>query len=191
MKPSFIKTGRIRTRVRIACYVAAMLLLGLAAGYSGRQSPRVVWGQEPALEEPYTCEEWTIDGWSTPREGPPRGYVFFHKGPTDEEPRHLYEVLKEGYGMMIYCYSPERLCFDARFKLFAHDRGMLADTTDMAQLKRAISQIPAGETILLINTCGGGTHFGLDPAVLDEIADFCQRRGVKFMYAEGVICGCA
>ncbi len=134
-----------------------------------------------------------MDGWNTPREGPPRGYIFFRQGPTDGYPRHRYQVLREGYGMMIFCedYSPEREFPTARFKLFAHDRGMIVETTDMARLKRAISQIPAGETILFIRTCGGGTHHGIDPRVLEEIEDFCRHKGVKFMYANGLICLCA
>jgi len=108
------------------------------------------------------------------------------------ETRYCYHVLNEGYGMMIFCedYSSEREFPTARFKLFAYNRGMLVNTTDMAQLKRAISHIPAGETILLINTCGGGTHHGMNPDVLDEIEDFCRRKGVKFMYAVGRICTC-
>ena len=132
-----------------------------------------------------------MDGWNMPREGSPRGYIFFEQAPTAGT-RRRYQVLKEGYGMMIFCedYSPEREFPTARFKLFAHNRGMLADTTDMARLKRAISQLPAGETILLIDTCGGGTHYGMNPDLLDEIKDFCQRRGVKFMHANGLICTC-
>jgi hypothetical protein len=182
---------------RIACCVTVTCLLLSLGACSRKPEPQAAKGQGPPRKEHHVCAEWTMQGLPAPREGPPQnGYVFLEWIRDDPGGgiRHNYAVLTEGYGMMIFCGDrpPGQEYPTVRFKLFAHDRGLIVATTDLAELKRAIAQIPKGQTIRLIDTCCASIHSGMNPATRDETADFCRRRGIKFAdNEEGVICTCA
>ncbi len=134
--------------------------------------------------------EWTREGLPTSKEGSPRdGYIFLRWTTGDGG----YAVLSEGYGMMIRCdgFSPQTRYPIPHFELFGADRGPMVQTADMVKLKRAISMIPAGETLRLFDTCCASQHSGMDPNVLEEIKDFCQWREIKYIdSSEGIVCTC-
>lgn len=95
---------------------------------------------------------------------------------------------------MIFCEAcpPERKYPIPRFRLFSHDRGVLIETTDIAEFRQALSLIAPGETLRLMDTCCGGTHSGIDPDVLKGIGSFCRAQGIIYLDNEtGVICTCA
>jgi hypothetical protein len=179
--------------------VAAFVLFLLTPGCTRRQHPAA---QEPdpdaqgadSTKVRHVVSEWTREGLCTQRKGPPKdGYVFFAWTTAGGETTMRYAVLKEGYGMMIRCdgYSPQRRYPIPHFELFAHDRGMMVQTTDMVELKRGPAQIPAGETLRCFDTCCASQHSGMDPNVSEEIEHFCRRREIKYVDGEeGIICTC-
>jgi len=166
---------------RIICLTVMAPLL-LSGGCSrkpgaaaGRQRAAVQRRNPPP--ERHVFHEWGREGWRHSETRPEDGYVFYE---WKAERTKGTAVLRDGYGMMIFyeCWQPD----DApRFELYAHDRGVIARTTSLEEFKRQLSQIPGGETLRCFNTCCGGTHSGLDRAVIEEIATFCRQSGVAFL----------
>jgi hypothetical protein len=121
--------------------------------------------------------EWGREGYTRSENRPEDGYVFYE---WRAERTKGTAVLRDGYGMMIFyeCWQPN---VAPRFELYAHDRGVIVRTTSLEEFQRQLSQIPAGETLRCFNTCQGGTHPGLDRAVIEQIATLCRQGGIVFL----------
>ncbi|MBN2133701.1 MAG: hypothetical protein JW741_29640 [Sedimentisphaerales bacterium] len=174
--------------------LAVMGVLLVWGGYSIKHNTAAR-GQRPATQtrKPramhHVFHVWGREGWTEHRENyAGHGYVFYEWTAQGTEG---HAVLESGYGMMIFCegWKPDAV---PRFELYAHDRGVVVRTTDLAAFKRELSHIPTGETLRCFNTCAGGTHSGLDRALIEEIVTFCRQRGIVFVEGnEEVICVCA
>ena len=174
--------------------VTIIVLLFMAGGCSrkedgaARRERAAIQAQKPH-SQPHVYCEWGKEGFAERSERPSReGYVFYE---WTAEGTKGQAVLTDGYGMMIFYkeWEPNAV---PRFELYAHDRGVIARTTDLAEFKRELARIPAGKTLRCFNTCGGGTHSAMDRAVIEEIATFCRWRGIVFIEGDDeVICTCA
>jgi hypothetical protein len=179
---------------RIVYCAAAAWLLCVSAGCPRRQSAQAAKSQERPPREYGCVSTRTSVTWSTTKDGPPGdGYIFYRwTMPGQGGLEHHYAVLKEGYGMMVFYewYPEPRQSRPPRFELFAYDRGMILKTTDIAEVKRLISQIPAGETLQLFDTCTRSTHVNMDPDILKEVEDSCRPAGITYLSDGGMICSC-
>ncbi len=120
------------------------------------------------------------------------GRVIVHEWVTTEGGRKAHEAILGGkYGLMVFW--DERSKKPPRFEFFMADPPQVIRTTSLARLKEGLGRISRGERLHYYNTCGGGTHSGLDPAVIEEIKAECARRGIQFQEGDDklyIICTC-
>jgi len=107
----------------------------------------------------------------------------------DEEKKAL---LGGNYGLMIFydVFSKNPV---PRFDLYLGESARVVRATGLEGFKAELGRIPAGEILHYYNTCCGGTHHALSPAVLEEVKKCCAERGITFQRGDDeifVICTC-
>ncbi len=121
------------------------------------------------------------------------GHVIVYEWVTTEGGRKAHEAILGGkYGLMVFW--DERSKEPPRFDFFTADPPQVIRTSSLALLKEELGRISHGEHLHYYNTCAGGTHSGLDPAVIEEIKAECTRRGIQFQVGDDeifTICTCA
>jgi len=118
------------------------------------------------------------------------GNVVVHRWVVAGETRET--ELRGKYGLMVF-YDFEEPNPTPRFHLYIGEEGRVVRSSDRETFLRELDRVPSGETLCYFNTCAGGTHHGLDPAVLESIKARCAERGVKFQRGDGTtfgICVC-
>lgn len=63
-----------------------------------------------------------------------------------------------------------------RYELYVYKDKEIIKTTSLAEFKEKLTLIPAGEKLHYNNTCGGGTHHGLDQSVLENLKYFVRTK---------------
>ena len=96
------------------------------------------------------------------------------------------------FGMMVF-YDVRQTNSLPRYELYVRKDHQIIRTTNLTAFKRRLSTIPAGETLHFYNTCAGGTHYGMDRAIIKDILRFCARRRIRVQEGDDmvyVICTC-
>jgi hypothetical protein len=101
-------------------------------------------------------------------------------------------VLGGDYGLMVF-YDAFSEAPRPRFCLYVNETASVVQTASVEQFKKELGRIPAGQTLHYYNTCGGGTHHGLNPAVLEDLQEHCAMKDVTFQKGDAelfTICVC-
>ena len=79
-----------------------------------------------------------------------------------------------------------------RYELYIQKDKKIIRTLSLELFKKEIARIQAGEQLRFYNTCAGGTHWGLAPAILTEVRDCCKKNRVELLESEVgcTICTC-
>ena len=121
------------------------------------------------------------------------GHLVFFEWTTHEGgERHRYAALRDDYGMMIF-YDASAENRAARFELYCFDDKRIYETQRFDEFKAALGRIRPGRRLHYYNTCGGGTHHGLDGRYVEEIKELCRAEGIVFQRGDDkvyVICTC-
>ena len=105
----------------------------------------------------------------------PEGRLVVYEWTAGRERRR--KELESAFGMMVF-YDIEATAPKPRFELFVQEEQAVFTTEDPEAFKALLGTIPAGEQLDFYNTCAGGTHHGLDKAVIRDITRFCEKRGI-------------
>lgn len=122
----------------------------------------------------------------------PDGRLVFFEWDAAEGAGHRSRALEGDYGMMIFYDAPSPptqrpASYKSplpRYELYIQKDQKIIRTLSLELFKGEIAKIPAGEQLRFYNTCAGGTHWGLAPAILTEVRNCCKKNRVELLESE-------
>ena len=106
--------------------------------------------------------------------------------------KNRYRTLDGSYGMMIW-YDINKPNSKPRFQLFMQPQKKFKETDDLKEFLNWLTQIPKKSDIYYYDRCTGGTHYGLDPGIVQEIEIKLSQNEVKLLEPGNggyIICTC-
>lgn len=89
------------------------------------------------------------------------------------------KTIADGHAMMIF---KDEAGAAPRFVLYSYPGKSEFATSDLDEFRRRLALIPEDEKVRYYNTCGPGTHQGLDPGVMRTLESDYSSRWIEYVF---------